>query len=358
MKLILIAIIISLFFSFAYSEETGKSDFFVLPLALYTSETSLAFGGLIYYSNRPAGRAYLLSPDAHYINGIYSLNKQVQILYRSEFYLHREKYFLSPEIDYEKWPGKFFGIGNNTKSSSEEKYTNDYHALRLRARYNINDKFAAGIIAEYENFEISEMETDGMLITNEISGSEKFNLNNLGMIFYYDTRDITTYSTRGEYFIFELKRSDSMFGSDYDYTSYRMDLRKFIPLSLKSALALQGILSHIDSQAPFQRLTKLGHHMRGFETNRYIDNSLMMLRAEYRIFPWQIPGLDRLGFVVFAESGQVAPDLGSFKLNETKLSIGGGLRLSVIPAEKLNLRFDFGLSKDMLEIQIMSYEVF
>lgn len=345
-------------FSFAYSEESGQSDFFAIPIALYSSETDFGFGGLLYYSYRPSHRPLNLSPDAHYINGIYSLNKQVQILYRSEFYLYREKYFLSPEIDYEKWPSKFFGIGNNTKSSSVEKYTNDYYALRLRARYNISDNLAAGIIAEHERFEISEMEEGGMLITNEISGSEKFMLNNLGMIFYYDTRDITTYSTRGEYFIFELKRSDSIFGSDYDFTSFRTDMRKFIPLSTKSTLAIQGVLSHKDGVAPFQRLTNLGHYIRGFEANRYIDNSLMMLRGEYRIFPWQMPGLDRIGFVLFAETGQVAPHPGSFKLNETKFSIGSGLRLSVIPAEKLNLRFDFGLSKDMLEIQIMSYEVF
>lgn len=79
--------------------------------------------------------------------------------------------------------------------------------------------------------------------------------------------------------------------------------------------------------------------MRGYYQGRYRDNNMAVIQAEYRI-----PLFWRFGAVAFGDIGNVAPAPGQLNFTDLKYSYGGGLRVAMNKAEKLNLRGDFGIN--------------
>ena len=68
-----------------------------------------------------------------------------------------------------------------------------------------------------------------------------------------------------------------------------------------------------------------------------MDKNLLTFQAEYRrnIF-------GDVGLVLFAGAGDVANHFDGFRPSEFKLGAGFGFRYTILPENKLNLRFDFG----------------
>jgi hypothetical protein len=87
-------------------------------------------------------------------------------------------------------------------------------------------------------------------------------------------------------------------------SSIQRGCRKFLYLSSKSVLALQGIAGFTFGNTPFRKLEELGgaDMMRGYYGGRFTDKCLMAYQAEYRrLLFW------RIGMVAFAATGEVAP---------------------------------------------------
>jgi hemolysin activation/secretion protein len=113
-----------------------------------------------------------------------------------------------------------------------------------------------------------------------------------------------------------------------------------VPLKPGSVLAFQLQSSFSFGDVPLGELSALGGHemMRGYYEGRYLDNHLLAIQAEYRFRLW-----DRLGAVIFAGGGDVASDVGDFRLGNLRPSVGAGLRFLIDKTEDLNLRFDYGI---------------
>ena len=71
-----------------------------------------------------------------------------------------------------------------------------------------------------------------------------------------------------------------------------------------------------------------------------------------------MPLIWRFGLVAFAGFGQVAPELNQVSINDLKPSVGLGLRFTLIPEQKVNLRIDFGIGKDNSSFNIDFMEAF
>ena len=69
-----------------------------------------------------------------------------------------------------------------------------------------------------------------------------------------------------------------------------------------------------------------------------MDKNLLTLQAEYRMNI-----LEKLGLVFFAGMGDVANRFSDFNPSEFKFGAGFGFRYTILPENKLNLRFDFGI---------------
>jgi hypothetical protein len=69
---------------------------------------------------------------------------------------------------------------------------------------------------------------------------------------------------------------------------------------------------------------------------------MALVRAEWRSGPvWK-----RFGAVAFAGAGDVAPRPGALTTAAGLTTVGLGLRWTVSPQEKVNIRMDFGFGKD------------
>jgi len=66
---------------------------------------------------------------------------------------------------------------------------------------------------------------------------------------------------------------------------------------------------------------------------------MFVIQSEYRF-----PLFWRLGAVVFGDCGNVGSSLSDLGFDYLKYSFGGGLRVALNKAEKLNLRLDYGVS--------------
>lgn len=339
-------------------KPAGKGEFFAVPTAGYGNETNVTLGGVVYYSYRPADRPYRLEPDAHYISSLVSFNKQWQIQYRSQFFLREDRFFISPEVDYEVWPSKFFGFGNNTSEDDFEDYTNNRFGARLHFLKPLESNFSVGLSLEHDRYNLTGLDEEGRLVSGTIPGSEKNRVNSIGMTIGYDTRDFALFPSQGSYHQLEISQALDILSGDYRFTHYKLDFRRYFSINIKNTFGFQSVIAHNDSQSPLQKLNDLGNEIRGFEEKRYIDSSMILVRGEYRVFPWESRLLSRLGGVIFVESGQVAGHFRDFRMDEMKFSYGAGLRISLIPSEKMNLRVDFGLSKDILDITVTTYEIF
>ena len=356
----LIVFVLSVFLSAQEAENPQKAGrFFAVPISGYANDTSVVFGGILYYTHRPHSRPFSLEPDIYYINSIFSLKKQINLVARSNFYLNGEKHFVAPGVEFVHWPSTFYGIGNNTPSSAAEDYTVNQFNLKSTFINRMNDRFALGFILQYDSYKLSNLEEGGSLASGYIPGSEQFELNKIGFTFQYDTRDFAGYPGTGSFHQLTLMRADKFLNGDYSYNKYVVDFRRYFSPTLNQVFALQGYLSHIDDTAPFQKLGDLGGEIRGYESRRFRDRTFLMMRSEYRLFPWQNHKLlSRLGFVAFAESGQVAAGVKSLRWDETKVSLGSGFRISLLPKEKLNLRIDYGIGKNYADLVITTYEIF
>jgi len=130
-------------------------------------------------------------------------------------------------------------------------------------------------------------------------------------------------------------------GSDYQYTNYVLDLRRFFRIHNEQVLALQAYGIFTAGEVPLRSLATLGgaNSMRGYYAGRFRDKNQGVLQAEYRV-----PVIGRLGAVGFAGIGNVGSELKDIDFQCLKYSYGGGLRVALNKAEKLNLRLDYGLA--------------
>ena len=158
-------------------------------------------------------------------------------------------------------------------------------------------------------------------------------------------------------------------GSDFDYTRFDLDFRKYFTTFGKHVLALQLTLADTWGEPPFENLALLGGKtiMRGHYEGRFRDNTLYAMQAEYRLplvrSQWidnrdKVPFRERWGIVGFFGLGDVAHSFADIDLNKVKTSFGVGIRYLVLPKERINVRVDFGFGSQIPGIYFNIREAF
>jgi outer membrane protein assembly factor BamA len=146
-----------------------------------------------------------------------------------------------------------------------------------------------------------------------------------------------------------------MWGSDFDFNRYILNLRQYLSITSNHLLAIQFYGNFVGGYSPFYELPALGGQnlMRGYFLGRYRDKQYVLAQAEYRTsLLW------RIGLVGFAGVGDVTDRLELIQLSELKYSVGAGLRFALDVKEKLNVRIDFGIGKNSSGIYFAIEEAF
>ena len=331
--------------------EAGTS-IIPFPFFFYTPETNLAFGAtVIAYKTMPGtDRPSSLQPTF-----VYTVKSQIILSIASEAYLSRGNVRLLGSALFMRFPNTFWGVGNDALDAAEEDYTPRLFSLELdlQRRFSTDWFVGGGLLVAHRR--LVETEPGGLLATAAIPGVDDGWAISLGISLTRDSRDNIIYPRRGGYYQARVARFDGMIGSDYDFTSYQLDARHYLPVTSSHVLVFRGLLMVTDGTAPFEMLPQLGGEMllRGYFAGRYRNKTLLAFQSEYRLPVWR-----RIGAVGFVGVGQVAERLSRFAVDRFRASVGLGLRFLLSRDDQLNLRADFGFGEGSSGFYLGIGEVF
>jgi len=321
-----------------------RRKLFAFPAAIYSPETTLAFGGAAnFYFKIGHDTAVRTS----YIQGLglYTLRQQTVFGLESAIFFHNERYILKTKGSASYFPDRFWGLGNDSQESDMEHYTvgqfyffpqllrKTYKSLFLGLAYEIQNVFT---------FEYGAGKPPGTSIfdTQNVTGRYGSLVSGIGLVALWDGRDNTFSPSKGLYFSYYINNYSEALGSEFNFVFHSVDIRKYYTVAKNQVLAFQFMLNANVGNVPVRSMSNIGSNtiMRGYYEGRYTDNNFMGAQVEDR-FPLK----GRFGMVVFAAAGRVGANSNDlFNLYGLKPSIGTGLRYAIDKKEKLNLRLDVG----------------
>ncbi len=324
-------------------------------MVFYTPETKWALGGGGLYYFRPTKDKAVTRPSNISFIALYTQRKQLSFMLNPDLYLGRG-YHIQWNLKYSDFPDYFYGIGRDTPEESKELYASRLWELNLEALKQVYGALHLGFVYFFDRTKLTDIEEAPLLAAGDIPGSGGGTVSGLGLFMTYDSRDGVFFPTKGNFHQFSAAAFNPALGSDFTFTRFYLDLRKYFPLAKAHTLALQSRMLFHSGEPPFWRLGMLGGEkiMRGYYFGRYRDKNLIALQAEYR---W-VPVFWRLGLAAFAGIGDVAARIGHFNLKRMKYSYGLGLRFVFDPKQKLNIRLDFGFGKKTSGVYFTAVEAF
>ncbi|MDJ1505962.1 BamA/TamA family outer membrane protein [Xanthocytophaga agilis] len=322
----------------------SRRSLLIFPVIARSIETDWAFGAAGSFTFRPNRKDTSSRTSNIQGLGLYSLNKQLVIALNGTTYFANERYILNQQISYSYFPDSFWGIGPNAPESNKESYIFKQYYIYPHLQRRIGRRFFLGMLYEYQRLLEVDYKKGGLLDREEIPGKNGYQVSGVGFSFTWDSRNHAFVPDKGELLQIQFNHFNEALGSDYRYTNYMVDLRKFIKVYKKQVLALQLYGFFNDGvEVPLRSLASFGGYnsMRGYYDGRYRDRNQFVFQTEYR-FPiyW------RFGGVVFGSTGNVTHRFKDISLAHLKYSYGLGLRFQLNRTEKLNLRLDYGIGQD------------
>ena len=250
---------------------------------------------------------------------------------------------------YLKYPQKTYGLGGHT--DLEKSYDQDYQYLRLYQTVlrNIGRNLyaGAGYSLDY-HWNITETGGDSTTVSDaqayglsskSISSGLNFNL-------LYDNRDNSINPDRGAYISVLYRPNFKFMGSDLNWQSLRVDVRKYIrfPANSENVLAFWSFnWLTLSGDPPYLDLPSTGwdpynNSGRGYIQGRFRGKNMLYLETEYR-FKVSRNGL--FGMVVFANA-QSFSELATNKYEVISPAAGLGARFKFNKHSKTNIAVDYG----------------
>jgi outer membrane protein assembly factor BamA len=306
-----------------------------LPAFFYTPETGFGGGPAVGYIFPRLGDRHPSSVMGVFF---YTEKKQTIFAITPEIYLEGGFHGVA-EVQYEKFPDSFWGIGPETEDDDEEKFTPELMEVRLVGEFELYPDLRAGLQFEYRREVILEKEEGGLLEGRDITGSTGGTTAGAGLIASYDTRDNIFSAERGWY----IELSHETYGgqiSNFSFTHVSLDVRRFFSLPWSHVFAARVFGRHVDGRVPFQEMSTLGGpgDMRGYQAGRYRDDFAAYIQAEYRM-----PILWRFWLAAFGSAGNVSPDPGRYSFHGVKYAGGGGVRFRM-NEERFTIRCDYAVT--------------
>jgi len=269
-------------------------------------------------------------------------NKQQIFTLSYQFYFRENKFQLTGDNGYYKFPEDFWGFGIHAPEEARE----NYQARRIEIDNSFLFRLFPGLYSgpryRYQNmYNITAIE--GGIIDGITEENEQYISSGAGYKIIYDTRDNIFNSSKGAFLTYSGLFFSEFTGSDFNFYRHEVDLRGYRNIGKSKIIAVQASGIFVSEQAPFRMLALLGSDnlMRGYYPGRYRDQNLIGAQAEFRM-----PVYKFLGIAAFAGSGTVFKNPEQLKFENLLPSYGGGIRIRVDKKDNINLRFDYGIGKD------------
>lgn len=315
----------------------------VLPSIYYTPETNLA-GGLSAIGVFKTNKKDSVNAKTSRIiaAGIYTLNDQIIFSVPYDVFLKEDKFRLSGQLGFFRYPFKYSGLGSDHPVDFSEDYESYFPRFRIKTVRRLKRDLYAGGQFWYQNVTMTSIKEGGLLQLEQVSGFQGGVTSGAGISVIYDSRDDQLDPKKGWFNDFSTLHNSDLFGSDFSYDSYVLDARKYLPIKTNQVLALQFFSEFHFGNPPFNQMGLMGGQvrMRGYREGIYRDKKKIETQAEFRTkIYWKF-----LSFVVFGGAGTVGQkvdDLGS----RIFLSGGGGARIWMDKTKKIFIRLDYGVGE-------------
>ena len=325
-------------------DTTRKASFMPIPVLGYAQETGFEFGlGALYsfYIDRKdtTNRSSNFSGTASY-----STKKTYNLTLKGDAWTKGNRYHFIGEVRFKKMPFNFYGIGNNTQQSSEDRLVQQQIKVLFDAEKSFVKAAYTGVSIGFEDYKFTDKVIGGIYSSSPIlydraGGSVVY----LGVSQSYDTRNSNNYPTKGFFGRITYQYAPDFYGgSHFTGSQIKVNIRNFWPLAPKVVLGVQGLYHTVQgTQTPFYLLPQLGNDeiMRGYYTGRYRDENLLAAQAEIRY-----RFMNRFGIVAFAGGGKVFSN-GNLSLDDLKPNYGLGGRYFFDTAKGLSVRIDYGVGE-------------
>jgi hypothetical protein len=328
-----------------------------VPIVMSNAETGVQGGALVIRFLNP-GDTLNKSSTVGFAARL-SQKGQVEVNLFPEWYLGNNRYHIAADLNYIRWPADFYELGNGSGDSLDPYLAHGVNGSVTAERAWFRN-FSAGPQALFKYEEIEQTGSRGRLTNNEpavmngppdtVAGRAGGLTSGLGGVMTYDGRDAVYWTRSGTFLRAKAAWYREAWGSGFDFDSYCLEARRFIPVFATGALGLAATLQLKDGDIPFRELSTADgdHNMRGMVRGRYRDRHLLIYQGEYKSYlpdfgwlssPWI---RNRLGYAVFAEAGQVAGRVEDFDLGMARYGWGFGFRYALNPAQRMNIRVDIG----------------
>ena len=337
------------FMGFAPLSDTiseNKNGVFVLPLLYYTPDTRWAVGaaGVYYFKVKPSGHTDV-SPRVSYLQFLadYTQNKQLDTWASWHVFTQDEKFLLKGDLRYRDFPDRFYGIGNNSSEAQKEQYSYQLFVFKSLQLKKVKPGFFVGFDYEFRYEYNFTYAPNSALASGTITGYKGGIGSALGLVSISDTRDNIINPYKGRYAEFSTYFFSPLLKSTFSFQTINATYQQYWQPKPKHVLAWQTKVRLSFGEVPFLDLSTLGNDdiLRGYPKNRFRDNHFFATQLEYRF-----PLFWRFGGVAFGGVGDVFGPSSTLNSSHLKYSIGTGLRFVVDPAERLNIRLDYGYGRE------------
>lgn len=328
-----------------------------LPAFNYSPENGFGFGGATFRVFKFNMQDTIARSSQIGGLGLYTTKNQAIFSTRYQLFTFAERYSISGQIRYVKFPEFYYGVGQNTPDSNEERVSYQFFRFTQRVLKQIIPGFFAGAELRYFHRYDMELTDGGLLETSQVAGFDGSTVAGIGPVFVLDKRDNINNTFQGYYLLFSAFFHGKALGGQFQYSNYRIDFRDYFrPFKSRDhIIAVQFLGNFIEGTAPFRQLSLLGGNsiMRGYYFGRFRDQHLIAAQVEYRM-----PLFWKFGIAGFVGYGNVLNRLSDFNFTDLKPSFGGGLRIKVDDKERLNLRLDMGFGQNTSGFYISLSEAF
>ena len=348
---------ITQFFEFTTNQkklDAGEADYpnklVLAPIAAYEPNTSLGFGVGAKYLFKPQNASAATRTSNIPISVMYTLNNQFIFFSSYTVFFNEEKWLLKGNGIFSIFPQSYFGQGSlTTEAEVREISFNNllFEPLLLR---QIRPNWFLGGGLRYNTFRSVELYEPLGDLPEGTSLQDELGSTSVGLegAFTIDSRDNVLNALTGTFLEFTHGVYGEVLGGTNEFMLSKLNFRQYYqPLENRplDVLAVELYTRWSWNDTPPLETSMLGGNelLRGFQEGRFRDKYAFFAQAEYR---WQ--AFERLGFVGFVGTGDVANNSSQLGFDRLKYSAGGGIRLKIVPSENLNIRFDyaFGFGTD------------
>jgi len=265
-------------------------------------------------------------------------------------------------------PDNYWGVGydaakNPSKPDSTTSYRRNWWQLYLKYSYQFRKHLFAGVLFDYNRTSATNLSAEMAQDPNVVNDGKLIRNWSLGLLFQYDSRDITINAYEGVFFELSSNFYRSEAFKKPNYQIMVMDYRQYEQIGRPGRTLAWQIKTRIgNGNVPWSEMSQIGtpFDLRGYRWGRYRDKNMLFGIVEYRhMFMRKTARKDgsmmsRFGFVTWLAGGSIAD---TYKDMTNWLPNGGlGLRFEI--QKRMNARLDYGIGNDTNAFYISFNEAF